>query len=43
MEMAQSPGAQVPGIESNAEGRQDTQDMRQVWGQDKHRTVLVTS
>ena len=26
-----------------AEGRQDTQDMTQVWGQDKHRTVLVTS
>ena len=24
-------------------GRQDTQDTRQVWGQDKHRTVLVTS
>ena len=26
-----------------SEGRQDTQDMRQMWGQDKHRTVLVTS
>ena len=30
-------------LQGEAEGRQDTQDTRQVWGQDRHRTVLVTS
>ena len=30
-------------LQGEAEGRQDTQDTRQVWGQYRHRTVLVTS